>query len=296
MQNFERLRILRETIGVTQGDFAKTIGVAPSFISGIERNKKDVSRDMLERLIDKYKVNINWLLTGEGEMFLGRESQEDESEKHPLVSNIESIIENRLQERMARVEEEIASIQVALEELLKHLPANILESAMEYPTQNMPEPGYEYPATTAGEDFVAGEEPVYAVAYWDRVAAGPPIRQSPDGWERVVYVEARLIKTKPEDYLVMRVSGSSMKDALIPDASVILLRWSDVPAHGRIQAVWVDDGTTIKRVLEDEEHGWTLHYEDGTDRVVPLGEENHIVGDFVAVLPPYTQSYLRREE
>ena len=75
MGNFERLRLLRETIGVTQGDFAKTIGVAPSFISGIERNKKDLSRDLLEKILKNYNVNLNWLLTGEGEMFLSNQEK-----------------------------------------------------------------------------------------------------------------------------------------------------------------------------------------------------------------------------
>jgi len=93
MGNFERLRLLRETIGVTQGDFAKTIGVAPSFISGIERKKKDLSRDLLEKILKKYNVNLNWLLTGEGEMFLGEQEKSLEvtdkasgSYKIPLLS------------------------------------------------------------------------------------------------------------------------------------------------------------------------------------------------------------------
>jgi len=70
MKSFERLKVLRETIGVNQSQFANTLGVAPSFISGIERNKKDVSRELLQKLLEKYKINVNWLLSGEGEMFL----------------------------------------------------------------------------------------------------------------------------------------------------------------------------------------------------------------------------------
>jgi transcriptional regulator with XRE-family HTH domain len=75
MRNFERLKAARETIGVNQTEFANTLGVAPSFISGIERDKKDVSRELLEKLIEKYHINANWILTGEGEMFLSQKPE-----------------------------------------------------------------------------------------------------------------------------------------------------------------------------------------------------------------------------
>jgi SOS-response transcriptional repressor LexA len=68
MANGDRLKTFRETIGANQGDFAQILGVAPSFISGIERNAKAISRDLIERLLNKYEININWLLTGEGAM------------------------------------------------------------------------------------------------------------------------------------------------------------------------------------------------------------------------------------
>jgi phage repressor protein C with HTH and peptisase S24 domain len=68
MTNGDRLRIFRETIGANQSEFAQVLDVAPSFISGIERNTKAISRDLIERLLNKYNININWLLTGEGAM------------------------------------------------------------------------------------------------------------------------------------------------------------------------------------------------------------------------------------
>jgi transcriptional regulator with XRE-family HTH domain len=71
MENSGRLKLIRETIGISQSEFARTLGFAPSFISGIERDKKDVSRELLQKLLQIYHVNINWLLSGEGKMFLG---------------------------------------------------------------------------------------------------------------------------------------------------------------------------------------------------------------------------------
>jgi SOS-response transcriptional repressor LexA len=86
-----------------------------------------------------------------------------------------------------------------------------------------------------------------------------------------------------------------MIDAFIFDGSVVLIRKSDVPVHERIQVVWIDERVTLKRIRENEDHSWTLCYEDGTGRTIPLGDENLIQGDFVAVLPPATQPYMREE-
>jgi phage repressor protein C with HTH and peptisase S24 domain len=77
METSDRLKVFRETIGATQGDFARLLGVAPSFISGIERNVKNLSRDLIERLLKNYDINVNWLLTGKGEMFSNQQPHEE---------------------------------------------------------------------------------------------------------------------------------------------------------------------------------------------------------------------------
>ena len=239
---------------------------------------------MLEKLLEKYQVNLNWLLSGEGEMFLKQKDEERAQwnceilphmqEKHPFVSELESIIRQNTAELESRIE--------AIEERL----------------MSGRKPEVEYPAETVGdEDYAAEPEPEYGgLPYWNDVAAGPPVPQHPNEWGRLVDIPKRLIKTKPEDYYAMRVRGNSMIDALIPDGSMIMLRWSDVPRHNAIQAVWIDERVTLKRMIEDENRGWALRHEDGSGRTVPLGESNHVVGDFVAVLPPNTQPYMRGEE
>jgi transcriptional regulator with XRE-family HTH domain len=95
MTNGERLRLLRETIGANQSEFAHVLGVASSFISGIERNTKDVSRDLLQKLLAKYQVNINWLLSGNGSMLLvEREDIENASNNKVMVTISESSLNN----------------------------------------------------------------------------------------------------------------------------------------------------------------------------------------------------------
>jgi SOS-response transcriptional repressor LexA len=105
----------------------------------------------------------------------------------------------------------------------------------------------------------------------------------------------RFIKTELTDYYALRVRGHSMIDAFIYDGSMVLIKRADVPQHGKIQAVWIDGRVTLKRMREGEDHGWTLCYEDGTGRTIPLGEENLVRGEFVAVLPQDTKPRMRGE-
>jgi len=86
-----------------------------------------------------------------------------------------------------------------------------------------------------------------------------------------------------------------MIDAFIPDGSMVLIKKSDVPQHGKIQVICLDDRVTLKRMREDEDRRWTLCYEDGTGRTIPLGENNQVQGTFEAVLPPATRPRMRRE-
>jgi len=131
-----------------------------------------------------------------------------------------------------------------------------------------------------------------SVSFYDDIAAGPPIWQSDDpGW--AVDVPLRYIRTKPEDYYAMRVCGGSMTGSNIRDGDMVLIRRSNFPRHDTIQAVWLDGQVTLKYMMENEGNGWTLHHDDGTGRTIPLGEENHVQGDFMLVLPLSTLPYQR---
>lgn len=67
----QRFRIFRNYLKLTQSEFASALGdVSQANITDIEREKVKVSIDVLEKLHIKWKINVHWLLTGEGEMLL----------------------------------------------------------------------------------------------------------------------------------------------------------------------------------------------------------------------------------
>jgi phage repressor protein C with HTH and peptisase S24 domain/DNA-binding XRE family transcriptional regulator len=91
MTTGEKMRLIRETIGLNQTQLANTIGFAPSFISGIERGAKDPSRELLQKLLDTYGVDLNWFLSESwsGEAFIFperfRKKGDNRPRKLPLV-------------------------------------------------------------------------------------------------------------------------------------------------------------------------------------------------------------------
>ena len=69
MSSCERLKEVRSTLGLTQIKFAERIGIAPSYLAGMELGDKKLN-DRTIRLINmEFNVNEHWLRTGEGTMY-----------------------------------------------------------------------------------------------------------------------------------------------------------------------------------------------------------------------------------
>lgn len=64
-----RINVLIEELGENRNSFSNKIGVTPSTIATAISRNKGVSSDLLQKIIDVFtNVNINWLLTGKGEI------------------------------------------------------------------------------------------------------------------------------------------------------------------------------------------------------------------------------------
>lgn len=66
----DKLRDVRKQLKLSQVVFAQSIGISGAHISAIELGKTGVSESFLKLIEAKYQINIDWLKTGEGEMFL----------------------------------------------------------------------------------------------------------------------------------------------------------------------------------------------------------------------------------
>jgi SOS-response transcriptional repressor LexA/DNA-binding XRE family transcriptional regulator len=310
------LRKIRESSGLSQQKMADLIGIPQrtwsSYENGQTRPKMDVllalaakghtikgvtsslMEDWTENQKKEYRRRMEILKTG---------AFPPEMPMDDFVKIVKAVDDNPPFERdnLGLISELEKTIHKAIDNSKKVTSLESRLSALEGKYDNLPEnkaaPELKiaYPSESGdGEGYTADPEPRYneTVDYFDDIAAGPPIWQVED-FSRVVDVPGHLIKTKPEDYYAMHVKGNSMIDAFIPDGSLVLIHRSDVPKHGKIQVLWIDDRVTLKRMREGKDRSWELCYEDGTGRAIPLGEKNLVQGDFVAVLPPFTKPRMR---
>ncbi len=90
----ERLKTIRKTIGLTQKEFAKEIGVSLRALQNYEANLRKVPGDILRNIYEHLGVNPTWLLTGEGEMFKERDKDiRNENPNEPVdYSLLEEVI------------------------------------------------------------------------------------------------------------------------------------------------------------------------------------------------------------
>jgi SOS-response transcriptional repressor LexA len=275
-------------MGGRKADIAKTLGVRPQYLADIKSGKsKNPGSDFTLALINKLNLNPGWMETGEGDVFRTKLNIKDavllakygvildEIEKLVLLNKPDSDKIKGLETRLSTLESSVKRLE-------------------------NPAPEKEYPSDEGGGGYTAEPEPDYGesagpVAYREQIAAGPPIDQSDDEG-LVVDVPLRYIKTNLSDYYALRIWGNSMIDAFIPDGSMVLIRKSDTPVDGAIQVVFVDGQATLKRLREGEDRRWTVCYEDGSGRILAMGDGLRVQGDFVAVLPPSTRPRMRGGE
>jgi transcriptional regulator with XRE-family HTH domain len=79
--------------------FADSLGINQSVAGDIELGKREPSRDVLMKLATNYKVNINWLFTGDGAMFItGHEFSKNEEQQSGEDQTAGSIIIGKAKE------------------------------------------------------------------------------------------------------------------------------------------------------------------------------------------------------
>jgi transcriptional regulator with XRE-family HTH domain len=65
----ERLALVRKTLKLTQREFAEKISVTTGFIGTMETGDRKVNPRIMKLVSSTFNINLQWLETGEGEMF-----------------------------------------------------------------------------------------------------------------------------------------------------------------------------------------------------------------------------------
>jgi len=66
----ERIREVRNTLGLTLEKFGDRLGVTKVAISNIEKGNRNLTEQMTKSICREFSVDYMWLTTGEGEMFI----------------------------------------------------------------------------------------------------------------------------------------------------------------------------------------------------------------------------------
>ncbi|EKO25255.1 bacteriophage CI repressor protein [Leptospira interrogans str. 2003000735] len=58
-----------ETLGISKKEFSSKVGISQGFLSQLISGQRTLSMETLSKISQLFRVNVHWLMTGEGEMF-----------------------------------------------------------------------------------------------------------------------------------------------------------------------------------------------------------------------------------
>lgn len=73
----KRIEAIRKEKGMSRASFGAKIGVSGDVINNLERGRVEIKDHMILLICNEFDVNETWLRTGEGEMFLPRDREQE---------------------------------------------------------------------------------------------------------------------------------------------------------------------------------------------------------------------------
>jgi len=65
----KRIKQVRQTLNISQRDFAKRVYISQTLLGDIELGNRNVNDRTIQLISIEFNVNKDWLITGNGEMF-----------------------------------------------------------------------------------------------------------------------------------------------------------------------------------------------------------------------------------
>lgn len=69
----DNLKRIRKELDISAQKMADKLGVSQGSIAQYESGKREPNYNFISRLNEIYNVNLNWFVSGQGEMFLGQD-------------------------------------------------------------------------------------------------------------------------------------------------------------------------------------------------------------------------------
>ncbi len=123
----ERIKKVRKSLKLTLKEFSSRVKVPLTTVSKYEKGIVKPSFDVLANIGKVYKVNLNWLLTGKGEIFLTPKPPESASPKDGDLYNKDKRIQelenevNLLKKSIQKLDEENKELNTELMDKMRKL-------------------------------------------------------------------------------------------------------------------------------------------------------------------------------
>ena len=72
----QRIKRLREALGISQREFSKLLSLSTGYISGVEIDSRPVNNRLVKQIVSEFGVSEEWLLSGSGRMFAQKNTDE----------------------------------------------------------------------------------------------------------------------------------------------------------------------------------------------------------------------------
>ena len=116
-----RIKELRKALHLTQSEFGDRIGIKQNSVATLESERSEKSERTIRIICHEFNVNEDWLRTGEGDMFVELDPDEELMRFVGRITKDESSPLYRLAQKMAQMPPEVlehlnAVIEYALAE------------------------------------------------------------------------------------------------------------------------------------------------------------------------------------
>ena len=92
----DRVKTLRKTLKLSQGEFGKRIYVSQSLLAEIETGNRKIKDRTIQLIVSEYKVNKDWLLTGSGDIFSASPPDLKKEQLLEMFNELDSMLQNYL--------------------------------------------------------------------------------------------------------------------------------------------------------------------------------------------------------
>ena len=114
-----RIGMLIQKLGIKKVEFATALKIDQSYVTQLVNGRRNPSERLIDDICREYKVNENWLRTGEGEMFVSPSADDEISDLiGKLLFNETPSFKKRLIVALSRLDERDWE---ALEKLVQNL-------------------------------------------------------------------------------------------------------------------------------------------------------------------------------